>query len=461
VTTNLERLQRRTLTVLAGTQVLGGFGTVTGISVGVLLAASIAGTAVSGLAQSVATLGQGLLAVPVSRVMAARGRRAGLAVAYLTGTAGAVLTVLAAAQRSVPLLLGGLFLFGGAAAGNYQARYAGIDLARPDQRARHLSIILWATTAGAVLGPNLADATDAVTIRIGLPLYAGPFAASAVVFLLAFSTVTALLRPDPLLVARAQGRDDADASRDGAGAGADGADASRDNADASRGTRAAIREVVGSPDARLGLAAIVAGHVAMIAIMAMTPVYIGQLGHPHDVTLRLLGLTIGLHVVGMFAFSPVMGWLADRLAVPGTAVTGRHIVIAGGVGLLLAACAIAGTAGHSPGRLAAGLGLLGLGWSACIIAGSTLLSESVGAANRPAVQGISDLAMNLAAAVAGVLGGLVMAWLGFPALSLLIAVLTVTLVGLTARSGRDGRPPRPRPTGSAQPVSPGYSRRGY
>lgn len=440
VTTNVDRLQRRTLTVLAGTQVLGGFGTVTGITVGVLLAASIAGTAVSGLAQSIATLGQGLLAVPVSRVMAARGRRAGLAVAYVTGTAGAVLTVLAAAQRSVPLLLGGLFLFGGAAAGNYQARYAGIDLARPEQRARHLSIIMWATTAGAVLGPNLAAATDTVTIRLGLPLYAGPFAASGVVFLLAFSTVTALLRPDPLLVARAQGLDEPGASR---------------------GARAAIREMAGSPGARLGLATVVAGHIAMISIMAMTPVYIGQLGHPHDVTLRLLGLTIGLHVVGMFAFSPVMGWLADRLAVPGTAVTGRHVVIAGGTVLLLAACAIAGTAGHSPGRLAAGLGLLGLGWSACIIAGSTLLSESVGAANRPAVQGISDLAMSLAAAVAGVLGGLVMAWLGFPTLTLLIAVLTVSLVGLTARSGRGGTPPPQPPTGSERPVSPGYSRRGY
>jgi MFS family permease len=416
---NHDRLQLRTLVVLSGSQVLGGFGTVTGISVGVLLAATIAGTAVSGLAQSVATLGQGILAVPVSRVMAARGRRAGLALAYLTGTVGAALTVFAALRDSLPLLLGGLFLFGGAAAGNYLARYAGIDLARPEQRARHLSVILWATTAGAVLGPNLAAATDAGAAHLGMPPYAGPFAAGGVAFLIASGLVAALLRPDPLLVARAEGGD-------GAGTAGPGG-----------GTRAAIREIAASPGARLGLVAIVAAHVAMIAIMAMTPVYIGQLGHSHDTTLRLLGLTIGLHVVGMFAFSPLVGWLADRLP------TGRHIVLTAGVGLLLLACATAGTAGSSPGRLAAGLGLLGLGWSACIIAGSTLLSESVGAANRPAIQGLSDLAMSVSAAAAGAIGGVVMSWFGFPTLSLLIGVLVITLVGVapyraavTARAGR-------------------------
>src|SRR5262249_30593107 len=157
--------------------------------------------------------------------------------------------------------------------------------------------------------------------------------------------VVALLRPDPLLLARDEGFVDQGTSR---------------------GSVAAIREVAASPGARLGLVTIVAGQVAMISVMAMTPVYVLQLGHSHDTTLRVLGLTIGLHVVGMFAFSPVVGWLADRLPM------GRHAVLGGGVALLLTACAIAGTAGHSAGRLAAGLGLLGLGWSACIIAGSTL-----------------------------------------------------------------------------------------
>ncbi len=47
--------------------------------------------------------------------------------------------------------------------------------------------------------------------------------------------------------------------------------------------------------------------------------------------------------------------------------------------ILLVSVALAGTAheGHSPG-LTAGLFLLGLGWSACMVAGSTLLTDAVG-----------------------------------------------------------------------------------
>jgi len=57
---------------------------------------------------------------------------------------------------------------------------------------------------------------------------------------------------------------------------------------------------------------------------------------------------------------------------------GRRPVILGGITLLLAACATAGTAGHDTARLSVGLVLLGMGWSATMVAGSTLLSESVG-----------------------------------------------------------------------------------
>ena len=67
-TVDIGPVRRRTLAVLAGSQVMGAFGTVTGISVGVLLAATLAGTAVSGLAQSVVVVGQGLLALPISLI---------------------------------------------------------------------------------------------------------------------------------------------------------------------------------------------------------------------------------------------------------------------------------------------------------------------------------------------------------------------------------------------------------
>ena len=90
--------------------------------------------------------------------------------------------------------------------------------------------------------------------------------------------------------------------------------------------------------------------------------------------LRIVGIVLSLHIAGMYALSPVAGWLTDRL--------GRRPVILGGIALLVAACAVAGTAGHDTARLSVGLVLLGLGWSGTMVAGSTLLSESVPAGGR-------------------------------------------------------------------------------
>jgi MFS family permease len=157
----------------------------------------------------------------------------------------------------------------------------------------------------------------------------------------------------------------------------------------------------------------------MVAVMVMTPVHMYHGG----ATLRVIGLVISGHVAGMYALSPVMGWLVDR--------TGRVPVVVLGVGVLAAALALAGTApsGHSTG-LAVGLVLLGVGWSACLVAGSTLLTEAVPAADHPRVQGASDLVMGLCGAVGGAVSGVVVGTLGFGWLALGAAPLLVALLAL-------------------------------
>ncbi|MGW5668956.1 MFS transporter, partial [Micromonospora sp. NPDC003776] len=173
------------------------------------------------------------------------------------------------------------------------------------------------------------------------------------------------------------------------------------------------------------------GHVVMVAVMSMTPVRLGEFHHDADV-LRVVGIVLSLHIAGMYALSPVVGWLTDRL--------GRRAVILGGVAVLLAACAVAGTAGHHTPGLSAGLTLLGLGWSGTMVAGSTLLSESVPTAVRPNVQGLSDLIMGLAGAGAAALSGFVMRMAGYPTLTLLAAIATVPLVALALRPVPAGAP---------------------
>jgi MFS family permease len=168
------------------------------------------------------------------------------------------------------------------------------------------------------------------------------------------------------------------------------------------------------------------GHVVMIGVMAMTPVHIKGAGHDAAHTLRIVGLVLSFHIAGMFAFSPVVGWLTDRF--------GRRPVILAGITVLLVACAVAGTAGHHSAALAAGLMLLGLGWSGTMVAGSTLLSESVPVELRASAQGLSDLVMGLAGASAGAISGVVVEAWGYPTLTLLAALATVPLVALVAYS---------------------------
>ncbi|MEV4532330.1 MFS transporter [Asanoa sp. NPDC049518] len=414
-------VQRHTVRLLFGTQILAGIGTTIGIAVGALLAARVGGTAISGLASSMVVVGAAALAIPISKIMTGYGRRTGLVAAYTVGIIGSVLVVFATVADSLALLLLGFAAFGGGSAANLQARYAAIDLATPDRRARQLALIVWATTLGAVAAPNLTSLADSGGRSFGLPALAGPFVASASAFAVAAVVLFAFLRPDPLLTARAlapaAGEPRTVTSRDG------------------------FRAVFASPTARLGVAAVAVGHLVMVGVMSMTPVHIDQEpGHADADVLRIVGLVLSVHIVGMYAFAPVVGWLADRL--------GRRTLVLMGAAVLVLACAVAGTSGHSTTWLTVGLFLLGLGWSATMVAGSTLLSESVALDVRAAAQGVSDTFMGAAGAAAGALSGVVVGVAGYPALTLLAAVAVVPLVALALRPLPAGpAPSSPDPAG--------------
>jgi MFS family permease len=134
---------------------------------------------------------------------------------------------------------------------------------------------------------------------------------------------------------------------------------------------------------------------------------------------------ISVHVAGMYAFSPVVGWAVDRF--------GRLPVVAAGIVILVAACVFAGVApGDNVPLLGIGLFLLGLGWSCTLIAGSTLVTDSVAPAERPAVQGLSDLMMNAAGAFGGLLAGLVI-WVSSYAVLCVVAVIPLIPIALALR----------------------------
>jgi MFS family permease len=397
-----ELVQRRTVGVLSGSVALAGLGVTVGITVGGLLARDVAGTdTAAGLGSTAGVLGAAVLAVPLARISDRFGRRAGLAAGYAVAVLGAALTVGAAALSSLPLLIAGLFAFGASTACGLQARYAAADLAAPARRGRDLSLVVWATTVGSVLGPNLAGPGADLGRALGLPALGGAFAVSAVAFAVVAAALLMLLRPDPLLLARRLGGGD-------------------DGPRPRRGTGAAVRAVWAAPTGRLGLSAVVVSHSVMVGVMVMTPVHMGHAGGPEGTVLRVIGLVISVHVAGMYLFSPLVGILADR--------AGRRATVAVGGALLLAATTLAGTAAPDAAvQLGAGLLLLGLGWSCGLIAGSTLVTESVGPDLRPTAQGGTDLLMGLGAALAGVVGGPLLALGGYGLVAGVSAALVLPL----------------------------------
>ena len=408
----LAALRRRTQVVLIVSQILGGLGVSTAVALAAVLAEDIGGSeAVAGLASTASVIGTALLSLPFASLMATRGRRVGLTLAYVVAAVGGAVVVGAAAVANFPLLLIGMAAFGAGNSANLQARFAAADLAEPARRGRAISTVVWATTIGAVLGPNIAAPAGESVSGLGIPAAAGPFLWGTGVFLVSAVLVHLLLRPDPLLTARAL----AEAQSGNGGAGAD-----------DRSLRAALAAVRASARARLALVTIAGSHTVMVSVMVMTPVDLG--GHGADI--ELIGLVISGHIAGMYAFSPLMGWLADRF--------GRLSVILLGVALLAVATACAGTANGDHAQSAAGLFLLGLGWSAGLVAGSALLTDSVPQPARAAVQGLSDLIMNSAAGVGGALSGLVVSgagygWLNAGAAALLVPVAALALLSLTRR----------------------------
>jgi MFS family permease len=155
-------------------------------------------------------------------------------------------------------------------------------------------------------------------------------------------------------------------------------------------------------------------------VMVMTPVHMAHV----DVSLNIIGFVISVHIAGMYALSPVVGYLTDRL--------GRQQVILIGSLILIASAVISGLSpANNEIQLGIGLFLLGLGWSCTLIAGSTLLSESVSDHYRAPAQGTSDLVMNLSAAVGGALAGVIIAVLSYGWLCALSAI-PITYVALIA-----------------------------
>jgi MFS family permease len=391
----LARLRRRTTWALVAGVALGSTGHIAAATVATIAAKHIAGSSAwSGAPGAAVVLGAAVGAVTLSQVMVRRGRRFGLTAGYVLGVAGALVGTVAVVIGSLPVLLVGTFLIGFGNASNQLSRYTAADLVPPERHASAIGLVVWGSTVGAVIGPNLAAPAGAVAMALGLPELSGAYLVP-VVFVGAAALISiVLLRPDPYELA------DVSSPRD------------TDHPDGS--TAVSLASVLARPSVPVAIVALVAGMVVMVLIMTMTPLHMAD--HGHD--LASVGLVISGHTFGMYGLSPLSGRLTDRF--------GSVPVILAGLATVAGAAILAAVAPPSGGAvLFVALFLLGYGWNLGYVAGSALLTSGLSLAERTRIQGLTDGLIWSSAAAASLGSGLVVAFASFATLGLLGAAFVV------------------------------------
>lgn len=398
--TEYEATQKRTVRVLQQGVVPGGLAMGTSYSVAALLGSELTGSDSLGAIAAVGlSVGQSLAGIPVAAVMAKQGRRIGIGYAYLVGSLGATCALLAAVTETYILLVVGMTLCGCGQAGNLAARYAGSDLATDENRARSISLVVWANTVGSVLGP---------TVGLGLRSLAGSseggsgfifsYMVSITLFVVAASSILKRLKPDPLLLV---------------------ADASKTKI---RGPRFSDLSLIFSrPAARVALLGMMLSQGVMVGVMTVTPLHMRD-GNQDPL---VIGLMISLHIVGMYAFSPWIGKIADRLS--------KELLIGAGAVITAVGAEIAShtDAPEATGHFV-GLFLIGIGWCSSLVAGSALMTEAFPPESRVATQSTADVLMTATGAVAGISSGLAVEQRSYHDLAHWAALVSVFLAVVAA-----------------------------
>jgi MFS family permease len=390
----LAAKRKRARNTLVAGVALGSTGHIAAVTVGTIVAHELLGSNVlAGAPGATVVLGAALGAVLLSALMARRGRRTGLVAGYSIGVIGAFVATAAVLTRSFPLLLLGTMLIGFGNASNSLSRYTAADMVKTDRRASAIGTVVWASTVGSVVGPTLVPIAGEIALRAGLPPLAGPYLVPVVFVGLAALLSFIFLRPDPYELA------DEDAIA---------------LAVPGDTTTERVWSIMRRPGVFAAIIALVVSQAVMVLIMTMTPLHMTEHGH----SLTDVGIVLSAHTLGMFALSPLSGWLTERFGTVPTIFLGSATL---GIAALMAAAAPA----DGGLILLLALFLLGLGWNFGFVAGSALLSQHLELHERTRVQGAADALIWSSAAAASLGSGLIMAAVGYTALGILGAAAVI------------------------------------
>ncbi len=391
------RLARRITLALLVVQSLGSAGSIGVATVAAIVGAELSGRAsLAGAPGATYQVGVAFAALLWGTLSDRLGRRNALSLGLVTGAIGAFGALLGVVSGSFGLLLLGLVVMGSGTASVQLGRFAAAEVNPIERRGRAVATVVLGGTFGSVVGPSLVAPTGALASGIGWSELAGPYLTVMVVYGLSILVLQAALRPDPKVIGEAVGR----AAPVG-----------------SHGPARALPEILRDPMVRTAVVTVVLAHAVMVGLMQMTSLHMRD--HAH--TLAGISIVFSSHTFGMYAFSVVTGWLADRW--------GRLPVITTGALITIASC-LAAPLSPQVLPLAVALFGLGIGWNFCFVAGSALLSDALSPAEKARTQGLNDLFVGLAGASAILFSGILFAGAGYAVMGLAGAALTLPILPL-------------------------------
>jgi MFS family permease len=341
-----------------------------------------------GVPGATTVLGTAIGASLLIRFRGPGGSRRAMLTGYLIAAVGAILAAIAIGLHHFWAFVATTLVVGIGYGANRIARYSAAALYPSARRGTVIGWIVWAATIGAVIGPSLLDGSRRAAEALGVDGLIGPYLAAAATMALSAVIIAAM----PIVPGDASSMPGAVSGKPPMASGS-------------------VAALLTTGDAWLGLTAMLAGQIAMVLVMTMTPLHM----HHHGASLPAIGLVISAHTFGMYGFAPVTGRLTDRW--------GPRRVIAAGTVLLVAACAIAATLQGHPAAVLAALGLLGVGWNMDFVAGSASLTRGVQSAALTRLQGIADALVWTISAVSGLVAGVLLDRVGFFGLSVAGAVV--------------------------------------
>lgn len=336
------------------------------------------------------------IAYPAGRFMDRRGRRPGLIIGYVIAGVGAGVVAAAVSAHLFAAYVAGVIVLSLGAGMGQLTRAAVADMYPIERRAGAVGFVVAGGLIGGITGPGLV----ALGARIAPVIAADPLAIpyAFLVGALAIAAVTASrLRPDPREIGRRL---------------AEYFPVAMQSEETAAGSReATVAEIVTSRPAQAAMIALACAQATMAMLMATSSLMM----HLHGHSINAISLALIAHVLGMFGLSVPIGRLADRI--------GRRPVLIGGA-VLSASSGLIFTLGVESALIASvAFYLVGLGWCLAFVSGAALLGDLSGPATRARVMGVNDLFTNIAAMIAALLGGVLLAHGGETTVGALAVVL--------------------------------------